>query len=834
MPRRWWAGNGSWLALQDALAEAIEGRFQVVGVVGEAGMGKSRLCEEFVGSAGRGITVRRTTGVSHGRAVPLLPVLSLLRDYFSITDTDTPPAARDKVTSRLLALDPGLDEILPLLLDFLEVPDPERPAPGLDSEVRMRRVLDALHRIITRRSEREVLVLLVEDLHWFDPQSDAFLERLIESLPGSRTLVVTNFRPEFSARWMRHSYYRQLPLAPLGDEAVGDLLGGLVGADPSLAPLRGFVLECTGGNPFFVEEVVRALVEDGTLASRPGHYQLTRPLAHIRVPPTIQATLAARIDRLSAEHKAVLQAAAVIGRAFPVPVLAGVTDVTDDVLEDAMRALCGAELLQETIGGPVGEYRFWHPLTQEVAYDSLLAGRRAQLHTAVAETLAKDEQRAGERAGVIAWHWERAGRPVEAARWNFEAGKWALRSDLGEAQRRWRAAIDLLDGVPETDESLYVGSWARNKLCQFGARTGIAPEEAERLYTEARVRAERLGDPKLLALVVAVSGSNKFCTGDLRGGLDRYLEGAQIAEQTGDRDLQAACWHAPALPLVHLGPLAEGLAWIERHLAVCADDPDRGVEHAGYSPLTSTVDSRARYLLLAGRLPEAARDIDRALALGRLRAEPDPLCWALTLAGRLAWLSGEGDGLAAAAEAVRIGEETGNIVGLVLGLQSVALSELAAGRPSLAVAACERALREVRDHRTGLFEEGSVLAHLARARLAAGDPAGAVDAAIDAVTVAVRQQARVVECLALLIRAQTLRAIDGDVDDICADLDAAIALVSETGAVTYEPFIREEFARIRGDPTEMGEALRLYSAIGATGHARRLHTEPDVPTPHGG
>ena len=258
-------------ALEDALAGAIEGRAQVVGVVGEAGVGKSRLCEEFAGSAAaRGITVRRATGVSHGRDVPLLPVLSLLRDYFGITDTDTPPEAREKVTARLLALDPGLDETLPLLFDFLEVPDPERPAPAWRPRSACGGSSTPSAGITARRSEREVLVLLVEDLHWFDPQSDAFLERLIESFPGTRTLVVTNFRPEFSARWMRHSYYRQLPLAPLGDEAVGDLLGGLLGADPSLAPLRGFVLERTGGNPFFVEEVVRALVEDGTLAGGPG------------------------------------------------------------------------------------------------------------------------------------------------------------------------------------------------------------------------------------------------------------------------------------------------------------------------------------------------------------------------------------------------------------------------------------------------------------------------------------------------------------------------------------------------------------------------------------
>jgi class 3 adenylate cyclase/tetratricopeptide (TPR) repeat protein len=818
--------------LEDALAEVMENRGQVVGVVGEAGMGKSRLCEEFVRSAAaRGMTVRRTTGVSHGQALPLLPILSLLRDYFSITDTDTAPQARHKVAGRLHALDPGLDEILPLILDFLEVPDPERPAPQLAAEVRMRRILDAIHQITARRSKREILVLLVEDLHWFDPQSDAFLERLIESFPASRTLVVTNFRPEFTARWMRHSYCRQLPLVPLRDEAVGELLGGLVGADLSLAPLRGFVLERTGGNPFFVEEVVRALVEDGTLSGQPGSYRLTRSLAHVRVPPTIQATLAARIDRLSAEHKTVLQAAAVIGRAFAVPVLAGATGLTEAVLDDALRVLCSAELLQQTAGQPAADYRFWHPLTQEVAYGSLLARRRARLHTAVAETLENQEPPVGERAGVIAWHWERAGRPVEAARWNSEAGTWALRSDLGEAQRRWRAAVDLLDGVSETDQSLDIGIRARARLFQFGARTGLAPEEAERLYTEARARAEQLSDPKLLAWVVAVSGSSKFWTGDLQGGLDRFLEGARLADQTGDRDAQAAIWGGPSLPLVHLGPLAEGLAWVERVLAVCADEPERGAGYLGYSPLTGRLETRARLLLLAGRLPEAARDIDRALALGRTRAEPDPYCWALTLAGRLAWLTGEGDGLAEAAEAVRISEDTGNTPCLVLGLDSVGLCELAAGRPSHAVAACERALREMRQHRGGLFEEGPVLAHLARARFAAGNPAGAVDAAIDAVTVAVRQQAKVVECLALLTRAQTLRATHGDVNHISADLDAALALVAETGALTYEPFIREEFGRLRSDPADMREALRLYSAIGATGHARRLHTELGGQTP---
>jgi hypothetical protein len=226
--------------------------------------------------------------------------------------------------------------------------------------------------------------------------------------------------------------------------------------------------------------------------------------------------------------------------------------------------------------------------------------------------------------------------------------------------------------------------------------------------------------------------------------------------------------------------------------------------------------------------------MERALALGRTRAEPDPFCWALTLAGKLAWLTGKGEGAASAAEAVRLGEETGNTAALVLGLESVALSELAAGRPSFAVAACERALREMREHRSGLFEEGPVLAYLARARLAEGDAAGAADAAAEALAVAGRQHARVVECLALLTRAQMLRATGGSVNDISADLDAALALVPETGALTYEPFIREEFGRLRDDRAELREAHRLYSAIGATGHARRLRTELDGPPPQGG
>jgi adenylate cyclase len=798
----------------------------VVGVVGEAGVGKSRLCEEFAASAAaRGITVRRTAGISHGGEVPLLPILSLLRDYFGISQADSSEEAREKVAAYLRLLDPSLEETLPLLYDFLEVPDPGCPAPQLAAEVRMRRLFEALRRITQRRSEREVLVLLCEDLHWFDSQSEAFLERLLESFPGSRTVVLTNFRPEFSAPWMRHSYYRQLPLAPLRGEAASELLTTLLGADASLTPLRRFVLERTGGNPFFIEEVVWALVEDGTLAGAPGNYRLTHPLDAVNVPPSVQAVLAARIDRLPAEHKDVLQTAAVIGRSFAGPVLAEVVAVAGEDLEDTLRALCATELLQET--GADSEYRFWHPLTQEVAYGSLLSERRARIHGAVGTALEQHEaDRLDELAAVLAWHWERAGRHVESARWSVRAGSWAVRSDLAEAQRRWRTALRLLADVDETPESFELGVRARMRLLWVGARTGIEPEEAERLYAEGRNQAERLGDLGVLVVVVSVAGTVRFFAGDPEGALVRYVEAARLAEQASEPALVAVASLGVSCAFAYVGPLDEGLAWADRGILSCAGDPELGAALVGYSPLVRLHQFRAVLRARMGHLAEAHADAEHAVALARSRSEPETLAWALAVLAELASLTGEDDDpLSLAGEARQIGEETGNASSLVLGLAALGLVHLCAGRPTEASAACERALREAQTQRSGRFEEAALLSHLAQARLLAGDPANAIATADDAVAVARAQGARVVECLALLSRAQVFRATGGTPNAVLADLDAALALVKKTGALTYEPFVREELARQRGDMDELREALRLYNEIGATGHERRLEAE---------
>ena len=457
----------------------------------------------------------------------------------------------------------------------------------------------------------------------------------------------------------------------------------------------------------------------------------------------------------------------------------------------------------------------------------MLAERRARLHAAVAEALIElDADRLDEEAALVAWHWERAGRGLEAAQWSLRAGAFAMRSDLGEALRRWRAAVNLLAGLDETPESLDLGVRARMRLLQYGARLGIALEEADRLGAEGTLLAQRLGDVGMTALMVGFPGSVKFWAGDLEGGLVRYLEAAKLVERVDDLDVKALLGFAVSLGFTYTGRLADAMSWVDRTLALCADNVDRAVEHLGYSVLPRILQVRAVLRANMGRLSEAREDAEQSLTLVRSRSEPESLCWALAVVPLVAWLVGGCEDVSArAVEAVRVAEETGNPGSLVLGLEALALTHLMAGQPVQGVGACARALAVGRDKGSGLFAEASVLAHLALARLAAGDLAAAAVAADEAVEVARRQGARVNECLALLARARVARLASATTHAVRADLDAALALVQEVGALTYEPFIREELGSLRGDERALREAVRLYEVIGATGHARRLAAE---------
>ena len=808
--------------LHEALMLADEGHAQVVGVVGEAGVGKSRLCEEFVHQAAERAIVRRTAGLSHGRDVPLLAILGLLRDYFAITEADDAGLARRKITERVLTLDPSLEEGLPLIFDVLEVPDPARPPPQLAPEVRQRRIFDALRRLTQRRSERAVLVLLLEDLHWFDPQSEAFLERLIESFPGSRTLVVANFRPEFTASWTRHSYYRQLPLAPLHEAGVTELLDGLVGDHSSVTPLVSFVLERTAGNPFFVEEVVRALVQDGVLVGRPGDYRLTRPLEDVRIPPSVQAVVAARIDHLPGESKATLQTAAVIGRGFSAALLASVGGSTPDELDEALAGLCAAELIQVVDGD---DYRFWHPLTQEVAYSTLLGEQRAALHGAVARALAAEAERRRELEPLIAFHFECAGEPVEAARWQERAATRMWSRVIDDALDRWRTALALLATAPPDDESARIALRIHIQLVRVGVRVGLPTSESEHHYNEARRLADRLGDETAAAHADYAYGLVPcFARGDIVRGIATTSRAKGFAERAGHHGLLSSALQFLAILRSFVGPVADGLRDTEELIALTGGDPEAFAGHDGFSPLLRAVLYRGELLCLGGRLEEGRRDGEAALKLSRERAELEADLMAGWVLAHHCEFAGELSEVAPAREAVRIGEDSGNIIGHLLALEALGVTERLTGQLQACDGTLRRALSVVEETGVGVFLRAPFLADLSSVRWQLGSAEGAMAAADEAVEAALSGGARIHECRARLARGRIWRLGDRE-SDAAAELRAALALSDGTGAVTYEPFILEELARLDPDAHTLAEALHLYRRIGATGHARRLEAE---------
>ena len=309
-------------SLESALEAAIAGHGQVVGVVADAGTGKSRLCLEFVERCrARGIRVNEAHCPAHGKTIPYLPLLEMLRSIFGIAERDSDHEARRKIAGELMLLDDTFQTLLPILFDFMGVADPAKPAPAMSPEGRQQQLFAFVRHLAQARSAHEPAVLFLDDLHWIDPGSDAFLAHSVDAAAPTRTLWLVNFRPEYHAEWMSQSYYQQLPLRPLPPEAITELLSDLLGTDPSVAGLPARIHARTGGNPFFIEEVVQSLVESGTLAGTKGAYRLVASVDALEIPPTVQSVLAARLDRLAEREKRLLQTAAVIGKEFAGPIL---------------------------------------------------------------------------------------------------------------------------------------------------------------------------------------------------------------------------------------------------------------------------------------------------------------------------------------------------------------------------------------------------------------------------------------------------------------------------------------------------------------------------------
>src|SRR5499427_1682798 len=375
-------------ALQQALARAGVGQGQVVALVGEPGVGKSRLVYEFLHSHHMQGWLRLESGsVSYGKATAYLPVCDLLKAYCHIDDRDDLRTVRAKVTGHILTLDETLQDAVPAVLALFEALPTDSPFLSLDPLQRRRRTLEALKRVLLRESQVQPLLLVFEDLHWIDSETQAVLALLVESLPTARVLLLVNYRPEYQHGWGSKTYYTQLRLDPLPEASADVLLQALLGPGPGLVPLSRLLIARTQGNPFFLEESVRTLVETGVLVGERGAYHLAEPLDTMQVPATVQALLAARIDRLPPEDKRLLQTAAVIGTEVSWPLLQAIADTADEALYHSLAQLQAAEFLYETSLFPEHAYTFKHALTHEVAYGSLLHEQRCVLHARIVEAL---------------------------------------------------------------------------------------------------------------------------------------------------------------------------------------------------------------------------------------------------------------------------------------------------------------------------------------------------------------------------------------------------------------------------------------------------------------
>jgi class 3 adenylate cyclase len=364
-------------ALTLALAQAGQGQGQLVALLGEAGVGKSRLVYECVRSqATQGWRILESASVSYGRATPYFPVIDLLKRYAHVEDTDDARTIRAKVTGQVLTLDETLQDTLPALFALLDVLPEDSPFRQLDPPQRRQGTLTAFKRLLLRESQVQPLLLVFEDLHWIDTEMLSLLDSLVESLPTAQLLLLVNYRPEYQHGWGSKTYYTQLRLDPLPPVSAEEFLHALLGDDPSLEPLTHLLIARTEGNPFFLEESVRTLVETGVLVGEPSTYRLAQALPTVQVPATVQAVLAARIDRLPPEAKRLLQTAAVIGTEVPFALLQAIAELPEEGLQRGLAHLQAAEFLYETRLFPEQEYTFKHALTHEVAYGSLLLERR--------------------------------------------------------------------------------------------------------------------------------------------------------------------------------------------------------------------------------------------------------------------------------------------------------------------------------------------------------------------------------------------------------------------------------------------------------------------------
>jgi class 3 adenylate cyclase/tetratricopeptide (TPR) repeat protein len=748
-----------------------------------------------------GISVQRARAVAHGREIPLLPVLELMRANLGIEDTDEPEVARARITASLDALDASFHEDLPLLFNFLGVPDPERPPLKVDPEARQRQLLSLVRRMMHARSRIEPAVALLEDLHWLDDASGAFLAELVRACSGTRTLLILTYRPEYAGESLRGSHCEQLALRPLGKSAAGELLGSLLGEDRSLDGLADLIAARAVGNPFFCEELVAALAESGHLAGERGDYRLSKTLGEIVLPATVQATLAARIDRLSERERELLQMASVIGYEVSEPVIRGVSGLPDGELSDVLRSLVSAELLSERMSDNGVEYEFKHPLTQEVAYRSQLNDRRGHLHREVALAIERLEpEKLDERAALLAHHWQAAGDPLAAARWNARAAAWIGHNDISQSLSHWRKVGELTDGLPDSPETTGLALAACVWELDYGWRLGITEEEARAQYERGRELAQKSPDRTPLFMIVATYTGVCMMAGDLTKQAELADEVDRLSIEIGDRGLRMVALPGLAYTRTLQGRMRESLSFAEEGITLAGEDHALGGSLGAFvCPYAFCLYFKGQTLCFMGRLEESASAVEVAHRVAVEHRDVEAEAAINVTRVWLARYTGQTEQVLSHVSRVHeIAESHGSALLRIWSLNARGFACLMLGDAEEAIVALEGSIDLARESRTGGASVSMVLAVVSEAKLRVGDHQGALRCAQEAVATATEEGSALFLPLSYHVLAEALLAGEsrdpageGANDPAAAQeaLQNATAAAEATGARAELPLI---------------------------------------------
>jgi class 3 adenylate cyclase/tetratricopeptide (TPR) repeat protein len=777
--------------LDAALEEASAGRGTVVGIVGKPGRGKSRLCHEFATACrARGVKVIEVHGMPHGARVPLWPVVRLFRRFFEVDEGDDPASARQKIAGRVALLDRRLLDSLGLLFDFLGVSDGEASVSKIDPEAFQRRLFDTLRRLLITEYRRMPTVTILEDLHLIDEGTDILLHRLVQAVPDTRALLVVTFRTEYEASWSGRTSYRQVPLAPLAETEVDELLADLVGDDDSLADVKRLIRDRAGGNPLFVEEIVRSLIDDGRLAGSRGAYRLQEPVPDVGVPATIQALIEARIDRLDEHAKQVLMLASVIGKQFSMDVLEHVAPLPGREVRDALQKLRDAEYVFPITLYPKEKYVFAHPLTQEVAYASQLGEQRRRVHAQVAEAIiAVTRGDPDRKAAVIAHHYEQGGESLLAARWHRRAARWSGRNDLPAAYEHWsrvRALLEDVEGSPETDALALAARW---RLLNLGWRIGIDEDTAHELFVEGTELATRLDDLPSHVAIQLFFGVTRMLAGRIGEALQIFAVARRLADASDDEVLKLQPLGPPIHAYISTGRLRDGLAAAQEALSGIGDRPETGLELFGLTPSLYLRGCRGDILLLRGDVDTGISELETVFQRARDTGDYEILGWALGSLARNAALAGQRQRAATRIqECLELAEEAGALSSRVRAALNLAIVHLAAEAWDEAAATVEAILPLARERRIGLDHEPFLLACLAEAYSHAGDSEAAITTARQAVDTATRYGTRLWEIPARLSLAGALHRADasGSAAAVQEELSAAQQLMEDTGGRAFQ------------------------------------------------